>query len=108
MKNYLGTFEQYIPKRVSPEARVKRVIFCKNEDGKDWYEITQEQDKYDGKRSYLELNDSDIVTGASNDASMLFPSGSKVVYLNKATPDPEKLLGMRYSSGKLTGVDDGK
>lgn len=88
---YIKKFKTYEP---SSNA-IDGVLYLRNEDGKDWYEI---QPQFSDNTLKVMFDDDGLVVSCSRDASSLFPVDCGVLEVESDTDD---LLGCYVINGKL-------
>jgi hypothetical protein len=88
-----GTFAIYTPDL--PEDHpftAMKVLFAKNEQGQDWYDLAQTLTG----RTYLLLNEERVITVATNDAERLFPNQRRLVEVDYVE-SPDYLAGKVFT-----------
>jgi hypothetical protein len=99
-----GMWVRYVPEPW-PKDMLVNVMFCKNDDGKDWYEyIKGDEFVVDSiKMTVLE----DIVRAVYRDASMLFPQGCRVLEIvYDPIPDPQAKYGGKLYNAEANSFAD--
>jgi hypothetical protein len=94
-------FVAYVPSATSEEAEnlPYEILYMRDEEGKDWYEIQTELSQDSIKVVY---DDNGTVAQYNTDASVLYPLGFSVAVINAKdfTTDGDKPLN--YSGGKVS------
>jgi hypothetical protein len=96
-----GSWSRYTPE-VRPEHLPANVLFCKNEDGVDWYDYLRD-DQFAPSSIKLTVLEG-VVRAATRDASMLFPQNCKVLEIvGDQVVDPQAKYGDMIYDAKASG-----
>ena len=98
-----GSWSRYVPK-VRPEHLPVNVnvLFCKNEDGVDWYDYLRD-DEFAPSSIKLTVLEG-VVCAATRDASMLFPQNCRVLeVIGGQVADPQAKYGDMIYDAKASG-----
>jgi hypothetical protein len=97
-----GSWLRYVPE-VWPKDVPGNVMFCKRDDGTDWYDFSR---KLDGRSIWMTVHDG-VVQAVSRDASMLFPQNCRLLeVVGDSCADPQAKYGGKLYDAKANSFGD--
>jgi hypothetical protein len=97
-----GSWLRYVPE-VWPKDVPGNVMFCRRDDGTDWYVFSR---KLDGRSIWMTVHEG-IVQAVSRDASMLFPQNCRLLeVVGDGCADPQAKYGGKLYDAKANSFGD--